>query len=381
LETEVAVFKEVSKEKFYEIRDTLEDFLRSRYWRKTFRVRSLDEDKGIKRIIRLFKEISTLIVSVGDMTVYVVPLYYFDPEIRFGYYFVSFLVIKRDPSGYTIKIKYSDSLRGSIKASSREEVEKFVDKLFGGFIRLLEKAVSTGSPNATKLAELIECLDELIECLDEIRMISFLEKIYGDEILNDDTIPGIHSVRSRKIRFFINDKVIVASDISLQVVRDVRDNKVFVYRHDINDFREVPQETKVFYDALFIGLNDLLKPEAIVIVKDRQDNIHSVSSSNVKVDGKEVSLVAIGEYDPEKKSWKHLDDIFAITCDNRCSIYPFWEKHVIYDIDEIDKNIYLKRVKEVLIRYILMNKEIERRAREWMVKELTKKYEWEILPA
>ncbi|PNV80450.1 MAG: hypothetical protein C0179_05580 [Fervidicoccus sp.] len=375
----MAVFKRVSKKKFDEIRDTLESFLRSRGWERTFRLKSLDEDEGIKRFIEFFEEISTVIVSVGDMTVYAVPLYYFDPRLHYGYYLVSFLVIKRDPSGYTIEIKYSDSLRGFIKASSREEVEKLVDKLFGGFIRLLEKAVSTGSPNATKLAE-------LIECLDEIKTISFLEKIYGDEILNDtETISGLHSICSREADFFANDKVIVIPEMDLRVVRDKDSGRIFIYVYRGSDiyiyrgFYEVSPETKIFYDALFTGFRDLLKPEAVV--EDEHGYRYSISSTEVAVEGRNVSLVAVGTYDQEKKNWRYLRDIFAITCDNRCSIYPFWEKHIINDIHGIDKHINFEGVKETLIRYILSSKEIQRRAREWMTKELTKKHTWEILPA
>jgi hypothetical protein len=322
------------------------------------------------------------------MTVYVAPLYYFDPRIHYGYYLVSFLVIKRNPSGYTIEIKYSDSLKGSLEASSREKAEKLVDKLFGGFIRLLEKAVSTESPNATKLAELIECADELIKCLDGIRMISFLEKIYGDEILNDDIIPGIHSVCYGKTRFFINDKVIMIPDMDLLVVRDIHSGRIFIYKYVYRDsygciyrdFYEVPPETKVFYDALFKGFRDLLKSETVVVVKDRRGNIYSVSSTEVEVDGKRVSLVAVGGYDPEKKKLG-VDGIIAIICTAKhrdsCSTYFF--SHVLFMHEAMDN--VPAYIKETVLGYILGSEKIQKKAKNETAEYLIKKHTWEILPA
>jgi hypothetical protein len=341
---------------------------------RVYHLSSLDEDKGIKRIIRLFEKNSTIIASVGDMTVYVVPLYYFIPTWHHGGYLLSFLVIKRDPSGYIIRIEYLVS-EFPLKTSRREEAEEFVDEKFGGFIRLLEKAVSTGSPNATKLAEMTGCWGGR-----SIEFISFLYGLYGDEILNDDTIPGLYSTCFRETNFFVNDKVIIL-DIHLWVVRDIHSGKIFSYSYEYQDFYEVLPNEKIFFNALFEGHRDLLEPEAVV--EDRRGNKYSVSSSSIVVDRKNVSLVAIGEYDPEKKSWRYLDDIFAITCDKWCSIYSFKQRDIFGDIsmiDRIDRKI-LEGVKEALIRYIPLSKKVQKRAREEVTKYLAEKYEWEILPA
>jgi hypothetical protein len=368
----VADFERVSWAKYSEILNALTDITRGHHF-GSFRMRSLDEDEKKRDIINLLIKNSTIKGSIGDTSIYVIPIYFYDSSSGYGHAIIATLTITKDQSEYIIEASYHHS--SLPETSGREELEKLVDEEIGSLARLLKKTISSKNPNALKLVDIIG----YGFCEKEIKTINFLEKIYGDEILNDDTIPGIHSVCFLKNDFFANDKVIVIPYINLWVVRDKDSGRIFIYDYAEAKFREVSPEEKIFYDALFIGFRDLLKPEAVV--EDKWSYGYSVSSTEVEVGGKRVSLVAVGTYDPEKKNWRQLSDVFAITCDNRCSIYPFWEKHVINDIHEMEKNIYFVGIKEALINYILLSKEIQRRAREWMTKELTKKHTWEILPA
>ncbi|PNV81259.1 MAG: hypothetical protein C0179_03620, partial [Fervidicoccus sp.] len=230
-------------------------------------------------------------------------------------------------------------------------------------------------PLATKLAE-------LIDCFHEAKVINFLYKLYGDDILNDtETISGIHSVCSGETRFFINDKVIVVPDKDLWVVRDIRSNKIFKYDYRERRFYEISPEKKIFYDALFRGYRDLLKPEAVV--EDRRGNRYAFSSFETDADGRKMSLVMIREYDPGYKKWR-ISRVFAVTCDksteNKCSVYSFRFDEVTDDITEMKKQASIGP-KEEFLKYLLRNEKIPRKAKGEMAKELAKEREWEILPA
>jgi len=360
----VSVFKEVSGEEFDKIYRKIRNFLDSRNWKRVYHLSSLDEDRGLKRIIKLFEENSTIKGSVGNVSIYVVPVYSFSPKKV--YVLLAILIIERDSSGYVVKIDY---LEYDKYVDDRKKAEKFIESNYGRFVKLLERALATKHPNAPRLAG-------LLGCDIGVRAAGFLYEIYGDEILNDsETISGLHSVCSGENRFFINDKTIVVSDILLQVVRDAWSNKVFVYRYGRGDFHEVSPKTKVFYDALFIGFRDLLKPETVV--EDKSGYRYAFSSSTV-VDGKEVSLVMIDEYNPYIKKW-YIHDILAITCGNWCSIYSFGAgdyRSSLFLADAVPGNLVNN-----FLRYILGSGKFQRRAKEMAMGELIKRNEWEILPA
>ncbi|PNV81055.1 MAG: hypothetical protein C0179_04685, partial [Fervidicoccus sp.] len=211
----MAVFKEVSKEKFREIERTVEDF---RYSIMGERFSSLDENEVIKQVIGFFEKNNTIKDTVGNATIYVIPVYYYDPLFRSGRALVSFLLIKRDASGYTAEVQYKKS--HIFTAHSNADAEKRAEEALGVFVEPLTKALSVKSTLAIKLIELLDCPDGTM-------LFDFLWEIYGDEILNDDTIPGLHSLCSRKIRFFVNDKVIVIPGLHLWVVRDIRGGRIF----------------------------------------------------------------------------------------------------------------------------------------------------------
>jgi len=359
----VYAFKEVSKEEFDKIYRKIRDFLESRNWRKVYHLSSLDEDKDLKRIIKLFEENSAIKGSVGNMSIYVVPVYSFSPKKV--YILLAVLIIERDSSGYAVKIDY---LEHDSYVNDRKKAEKFIESNYDRFLKLLERALATKHPNAPRLAE-------LFYCDVDVGVAGFLYEIYGDEILNDsETISGLHNVCSGETRFLINDKVIVVSDIDLQVVRDVRGNKVFVHRYDGN-FHEVSPRRKFFYDALFKGFRDLLKPE--IVVEDVLGYRYAFSSSTV-VDGKEVSLVMIDEYNPYLNKW-YIHDILAITCGNWCTVYSFGAgdyRSSFFLADAVPGNLV-----NYFLRYILGSGKFQKRAKEMAMGELIKKHEWEILPA
>ncbi|PNV80833.1 MAG: hypothetical protein C0179_05080 [Fervidicoccus sp.] len=225
----MSIFKKVSKKKFAEIEEVIRRFIESRGWIKTFRLKSLDEDKEIKDIIEFFEKNSTIKGSVGDATIYVIPVYHYDPSSGYGDALIASLIIEKDQLGYTVKI----GLEGSwfLEASSREEVEKHIDEEWiGRFVKLLKKALETRPPLAIKLAK-------LVDCLRETDLINFLYRLYGYEILSDNTIPGLHSVCSGENNFFANNKIIIIPDIDLRVIRDTRSNKIFKY-----DYRFPPRK-------------------------------------------------------------------------------------------------------------------------------------------
>jgi hypothetical protein len=361
----VSIFKKVSLEDFDEIREVIIRFIESRGRRNIFRLRSLDEDEEIKRIIELFERNSTIKGSVGNVLIYVISIYCHDPRSRSGEVFIVPLIVERSSSGYTVKIGYGGF--DSFSASSEEEVAERVRKKIGSFMRLIEKALSTKHPLTTKLAE-------LIDCLDGVRTVDLLYRIYGDEILDDtETISGIYRACSWETRFFANDKVIVIPSISLWVVRDIRNNKIF--RNYASQFAEVSSEEKIFYDALFIGSRDLLEPEAVV--KSYLSYEYVFSSSETTVDGKEISLVAVGWYDPRKKSWNFLEDVFAITCGesagDKCLIYSFKKKYFLDNKDEIEDHD--------IPRYILGSRRIREETKRRVAEDRVKRHTWEVLPA
>ena len=367
----MSVFKEVSLEKFDEIFNTLRDFTELSELKKISRLRSLDED--MKRVIELFKENSTITSSIGNTVIYVMPVYYYNPYPVSGMVLIAYLVAERGPPEKIVKVGYSFS--EALRVSSREKAEKIVEERFSILVKLLEKALLSKNPVADKLIN-------LIDCRVEVGIINFLHRLYGDEILSDDTIPGLHSVCSGENSFFINDKVIAIPSIDLWVVRDIHRNKVFRYNLLKPEFYEVSPEEKIFYDALFKGFRDLLEPE--VVVESYWGYEYTFSSSETTIDGKKVSLVAIGGYDPEKKKPDYFRDILAISCgeskENRCTVYSFKNKSVLDNITEIKKYV-LEDLKEAFLGYILRNEKILRKARGEMAKELAKEREWEVLPA
>ncbi|PNV81261.1 MAG: hypothetical protein C0179_03630 [Fervidicoccus sp.] len=367
----MTAFKEVSKKEFDEIREVISRFIESHYWIRTFRLRNLDDDKDLKRVIELFEENSTIKGSVNNATIYIIPIYYYDPRSRYGEIYIASLVIKRDFSGYTVKIGHWVSL--SFQASSEEEAKSIVEEKIGGFTRLIEKALSIKHTLTTKLAELADCPKETM-------LIALLYRFYGDEVLSDDTIPGIHDTCSLKTGFFINDKVIVIPSIGLWVVRDTKSNKIF--RIYASRFAEVSSEEKIFYDALFRGYRDLLEPEAMV--KSELGAEYMFSSSETVVDGKNVSLVAIGGYDPEEKSWRYLDDIFAITCgvsvEDKCSAYSFYQKNIFEDMSEMNRYIF-SGIEEAVLGLIFSSRRIREETKRRVAEDRVKKHTWEVLPA
>jgi hypothetical protein len=368
----VTVFKEVSLEKFHEIFNTLRDFIELSELKKISRLRSLDED--MKRVIKLFRENSTIISSIGNTVIYVMPVYYYNPYPVSGMVLIAYLVAERGPPEKIVKVGFSFS--EALRVSSREKAEKIVEERFSILVKLLEKALLSENPVADKLIN-------LVDCRVEVGIINFLHRIYGDDILNDtETISGLHSVCSGENSFFANDKVIVIPSIGLYVVRDIHRNKVFRYNLLKPEFYEVSPEEKIFYDALFKGFRDLLEPEAVA--ESYWGYEYAFSSSKTTVDGKRVSLVTISGYDSEKKKPDYFRDILAISCseskEDRCTVYSFKNKSVLDNITEIKKYV-LEDLKEAFLGYILRNEKILRKARGEMAKELAKEREWEVLPA
>jgi len=347
----MTAFREVYKEEFDKIIKELIDF-RYHVKKKTLRVRSLDENERVKSIIELFEKYSTIKGVIGDTTIYVMPIYY---GINYIFHYeyevlIASLILKRDKSGYIVKENHMDS--DLYQSSIITGVEKPIEKLFGGFVKLLGKTISDKHPIATKLAE-------IAGCWRGIESISLLYRLYGDEILNDDTIPGIHSVCHDKATFFANDKVIVIPYIDLWVVRDKRSGKIFRYHIFKSIFYEISSKEKIFYDALFEAHRELLKP-----------NVGSKTSSGYKtvINGKEVSLIVLIEHP------SNIDDIFAIACDlesgrDKCETYSFFRGKIYHDITE------------TLSKYVLQTEKTGEKAREWIVKKFIKEHEWEILPA
>jgi hypothetical protein len=369
----VPALKKVSCDKFDEIHVKLYRFLESRDWERTFRLRSLDEDEGVKSIIELFEKNSIIKGSVGDASIYVISIYCHNPRSRSGKVFVASLVVERGSSGYTVKIGYGGF--DSFSASSEEEVAWRARKKIGGFTRLLEKALSIKHPNAPRLAE-------LIECLEEARLIDFLWGIYGDEVLDDEeVISGVYRVCFGESDFFINDRVIVIPSIGLFVARDKRSDKIFRYDLSASEFREVPPRDRFFYDVLPKVFGDLLKPEFVVKAPD--GDWYMLSSSEAVVDGRRVSFATIGTYLPKDKRW-FLHDIVVVACEesaeNECSIYSFRAGYASRNIRIATRYVPLD-YEESFLRYILGSEKTQRRAREWITEELAKEYEWEILPA
>jgi len=365
----MTVFREVSKEEFYEIERTVDDF-RYLLTRKNNCFSSLDENEVIEQVIEFFERNSTIKGSVGNMTIYAIPLYYYDPLFRSGRALVSFLLIKRDASGYTIEIQYKRTRE--FEASSNADAEKRADEELGVFVKPLAKALSAKSTLAIKLVELLNCPEEAMA-------IVLLYRFYGDEILNDDTIPGLHSLCSRKIRFFANDKVIAIPDLHLWVVRDIRGNRIFIRNITLASFFEVKTNAKIFYEALFEAFRahrDLLEPGAII--KNEYGNEYSVSTFDTVVNGKKVILIPILTRLPTSNKWL-VDRILAFTCDidqeDSCLIYSFQFGHssrIIADIAPTRGNF---------LKQILGIKRINERVKKEVAKYLTEKYEWEILPA
>ncbi|PNV80823.1 MAG: hypothetical protein C0179_05085 [Fervidicoccus sp.] len=348
-------------------------FLESRDWKRVYHLSSLDEDKDLKRIIRLFERNSTIKGSVGDATIYVISIYCLDPHSRSGKVFIAPLVVERSSSGYTVKMGYEAF--DSFSASSEEEAEKFVGERFGGFVRLLERAVSTGSPNAVRLIE-------IAKCSEEFTLINFLGKIYGDEILNGDTIPGLYSTCSGESNFFINDKVVVIRDIYLFAVRDIRNDEIFTYSINAivgEKLSEVIPKYKIFYKSLFIGLRDLPEPE--FVIKNSLGDEYAFSSSKAVVDRRKVSLVVVGAYDHGK--W-FIRDVVAISCDvghgDECSVYSFRMGLAFNYIRSISISASLD-IREAVSKYIMWSRGIHDEIKKQLVKELIEKSKWEILPA
>jgi hypothetical protein len=368
----VTAFKEVSKKKFDEIREVIRRFIESHDLKRTFRLRNLDDDKDLKRIIKLFEENSVIKGSVNNATIYVIPVYHYDPSSGYGNALIAFLIIEKDQFEYTVKIGLETS--GLLKASNREEAKKLVDEKFGGFVRLLGGALATKHPLAIKLTELADCLKGII-------LINFLYGLYGDEILNDDTIPGLHSLCSHKTSFFANDKAIVIPGPHLWAVRDIHSGRIFVLDPLTFWFYEAFPEEKIFYDALFMKLRDLLKPEAVV--EDEQGYRYAFSSSSAVVDGRKISLVAIQINYPQEENW-YVTDILTITCDEprrvKCLLYSFDLKRGFKNIDKIEELIH-EDIREAFLKYILGSGEIQEKAKKEVAKELAKEREWEVLPA
>ncbi|PNV80831.1 MAG: hypothetical protein C0179_05070 [Fervidicoccus sp.] len=369
----MSVFKEVSLEKFTEIREVISRFIESHNWKRVYHLKSLDEDEDLKRIIKLFEENSVIKGSVDSTTIYVIPIYFYVSNIGYGYALVASLIIERESSEYIVKIYYGIS--GIFKAPNRGEAEKLIDEWLGGFVKLLGKTISDKHPIATKLAE-------IAGCWRSIESISLLYRFYGDEILNDDTIPGLHSICHEEADLFVNDKVIVIpyiGYIGLFVVRDKDSSKIFA--NGENNFYEVPQDEKIFYEALFSGLNDLLKPEAVV--KDKWGNKYPFSSTEVAVDGGRVVLVAFGHYDHKVEKW-YMRDILAIAYNSsrrgRRQVYSFQSRRVSNTVSEAMKS-FNEDLTEALLGFVFLNREIHKKAKEKIMKELTKKHEWKILPA
>jgi hypothetical protein len=138
---------------------------------------------------------------------------------------------------------------------------------------------------------------------------------------------------------------------------------------------------RFFYDVLPKIFGDLLKPEFVVKAPD--GGWYMLSSSEAVVDGRRVSFATIGTYLPEDKRW-FLHDIIAVACEesaeNKCSIYSFRAGYASRNIHVATHNVP-SDYKESFLRYILGSEKTQRRVREWMTKELTKKHTWEILPA
>ncbi len=372
----MTVLREVSFGNFLEILRKIEFSLKLRGGeKKVFRVGSLDENWVVRRVIEVFEKNSVFSGSVGSTSIYVIPVYYFEPFNQSINVFLASLIIERDVSGYTVKVYYWDSGEEEIYTSSREEAEKFVDERFGGFMRLLEKALSIKHPNAPKLAE-------LIDCLDGVRLINFLYRFYGDEILSDNTIPGVHSVCSGETKFFINDKIVIAKDISLRAVSDIRGDRVFRYDFVEDRFYEVSPDEKIFYKALFAGHRGLLEPE-FVLEDDLGERLELYFSEAV-VDGREVALIMSREFREHPILRKDLiHDIIAVACDvffkERCQAYSFLMKEIHCCIDWVSGAIPIRL--ENISRFALGSERIRGRVKRELAKRLIERHEWEILPA
>jgi hypothetical protein len=331
-------------------------------------LRSLDEDEEIKNIIEFFERNSTIKGSVGDATIYVISIYYYDPDFGSGDVYVASLVVERDASGYIVRI--SHRFLKHFKVFIRELAERVV----GGIMRLIEKAVSTKHPLATKLAMIAGCQEGALT-------IDLLYEIYGDEILNDEeTISGIYSVCSDETKFFVNDKVIAIPGIRLLVVRDIRNDKIFIYSYETLVFREVSSDEKIFYDALFRGYRDLLEPEFLVSPWGYE---YAFSSTEVAVDGKKVALVAYGHYDTKDRKW-YIYDVIAIICDgtkkDKCSVYLFRQGYIFKDIDVIEEKVFSGFGKAIL-GHVLRSRRIREETKGRVAEEIAKIHTWEILPA
>jgi len=364
----VTVFKEVSKEEFDKIREVIRHFIESRNWERVYHLKNLDEDRGVKNLIEFFEINSTIKGSVDNATIYVISIYYYDPDFDSGDVYVASLVVERDASGYTVRI--SHRFLKHFKVFIREVAERVV----GGIMRLIEKAVSTKHPLTTKLAMIAGCQEGALT-------IDLLYEIYGDEILNDEeTISGIYSVCSDETKFFVNDKVIAIPGIRLLVVRDIRNDKIFIYSYETLVFHEVSSDKKIFYDALFRGYRDLLKPEFLV---SRWGYEYALSSTEAVVDEKKVALVAYGRYDAKDRKW-YIYNVFAITCDgtkkDKCSVYSFRQRYIFEDIDVVEKKVF-SEFREAILGHILRSRRIHGETKGHATKDIAEKHTWEILPA
>jgi hypothetical protein len=371
----VSSLTELPWKKRDEVHDVLRDLIdiHHRRWIKTFRVKSLDEDEKIRRVIELFEKNSLIKGSVGNVTIYVAPMYFY--YYGYGEVLVASLIIERDSSGYTVKIGYWDY---TFQAPSSEEAKSIAEEKISDIIRLLERALATKHPNAPRIAG-------LSGCYRGVKMSDLLRRLYGDEILNDtETISGLHSVCSRETDFFVNNKVIAIPDLGLLVVRDKDSGRIFIYDYREAKFYEVSPEEKIFYDALFIGSRDLLEPEEVV--EEEEGFKYALSSSEVVVGGKKVVLAVAREYSPVVKKW-YVRDMLAIACDgsaeNKCLIYSFDLKHILRDVRreiEIWKHIF-SGFGEAMFSLILRSRRIHGETRGRVAKDIAEKYEWEILPA
>jgi hypothetical protein len=354
-----------------EVYAVLGDLIDIRRWINTFRVRSLDEDEKIRRVIEFFEKNSLIRGSVGNTTIYVVPMYFYFYD--FGGVLIASLVIEKDESGYTVNIGFWE---GTFRAFSSEEAKRIVEEEIGGIIRLLKRALATKHPNAPRIAE-------LSGCYTGVKVIDFLWRNYGDEILNDiETLSGLRSVCSRETDFFANDKVITIPDIGLLVVRDKDSGRIFIYSYSEAKFREVSPEEKIFYDALFIGSRDLLEPEEVV--EKKRGFKYALSSTEVEVGGKKVVLVAIRDYASGIKGWI-MKDVVAFACDesaeNKCSIYSFDWKHILRDTRSDAWKHVFSGFGEAMLGHIFRSRRIREETRGCVAEGIAEKYEWEILPA
>jgi hypothetical protein len=119
------------------------------------------------------------------------------------------------------------------------------------------------------------------------------------------------------------------------------------------------------------------------VVKDKRGYRYAVSSTEVVVDGGRVVLVAFGRYDPEVEKW-YMRDILAIAYDSsrrgRRQVYSFHTRRVSNTVSEAMKP-FNEDLTEALLGFVFLNREIHKKAKEKIMKELTKEHEWKILPA